>query len=372
MDVVYFFSGSQSVRVPFFDYDPAVFRLLVSAGGGVWDKSRKEFVFNRDLQAEYFGFMASSIPYVWVEEGSPHPPGVFGFIGSACQVQVSEPLLPEKFQEHWKMKLEDELRSKKYSPRTHRAYLFYNRLLCRILQKTPEEIQPEDITGFLANLEKDRDYSSSSINLAISAIRFFYGKIMKKDIISKDRRPHQDKHLPMVLSRTEVDKILKMEKNVKHRLLLMLAYSSGLRVSEVVSLRREHIDNSRGVIYIKLGKGRKDRCTVLSTKAASLLTEYCRFFDIQTWLFPGRPAKRPLSIRSAQKIFNKAVRQAEICKEVSIHSLRHSFATHLLENGTDIRYIQALLGHSSIRTTERYTHITHGSILSIRSPLDTM
>ena len=152
----------------------------------------------------------------------------------------------------------------------------------------------------------------------------------------------------------------------------MLIYSSGLRVSEVVALKKEHIDLSRKVIYVRLGKGRKDRCTVLSEKAAHHISEYYTLYDVQTWLFPGQPSTSPLTIRSAQKIYSKAVRCADIQKEVSIHSLRHTFATHLLENGTDIRYIQALLGHSSLRTTERYTHIAQGSILNIQSPLDTI
>jgi site-specific recombinase XerD len=163
-----------------------------------------------------------------------------------------------------------------------------------------------------------------------------------------------------------------MEKNPKHRLLLMLVYSSGLRVSEVVALKKEHIDLSRKVIHVRLGKGRKDRCTLLSEKAAQFIGEYCAYFDIETWLFPGQREARPLTIRSAQHIFDKAVRCAGIAKKVSIHSFRHSFATHLLESGTDIRYIQTLLGHSNIRTTERYTHVACRNVLSIKSPLDTM
>ena len=125
-------------------------------------------------------------------------------------------------------------------------------------------------------------------------------------------------------------------------------------------------------IYVRLGKGRKDRCAVLSEKAASFICEYCAFYDIKAWLFPGQTATHHLTIRSAQHIFNKAIRKAEIPKKVSIHSLRHTFATHLLENGTDIRFIQELLGHSSIRTTERYTHVAQRNILCIQSPLDTI
>jgi integrase/recombinase XerD len=176
----------------------------------------------------------------------------------------------------------------------------------------------------------------------------------------------------MILSKEEVSKILSLEKNPKHRLLLMLVYSSGLRVSEVVALKKEHIDLSRKVIYIRLGKGRKDRSTLLSEKAANYIVEYYKYFNIDKWVFPGQPAVKHLSIRSAQNIFDKSVRRAAILKEISIHSLRHTFATHLLESGTDIRYIQELLGHSSLRTTELYTHVARRNVLKIKSPLDTI
>jgi len=389
MEVVYLFYESDTIRIPFFDYDQRLFRMLVSIGGGTWDNTRKEFVFKRNENAMRFNQIASYIPYVQVWENAVNPIRIFGLrerrwqeipdirpvkksVEGTVSAMPAVPPLPEKFPKQWQDRLEAELRSRKYSRHTRDLYLYFNRLLCNTIRKTPEEIRQEDITQFLAIIEKSKDYSASSMNLAISAIKFFYRKVLRSDIVKDQRRPRHDKRLPMVLSKDEVMKILSAENNLKHRLLLMLVYSSGLRVSEVVQLKKEHIDISRKVIYIKRGKGRKDRCTLLSEKAAHLFAEYCKIFDIQNWLFPGQPATSPLSIRSAQKIFEKAVYQANIHKEVSIHSLRHTFATHLLENGTDIRYIQGLLGHSSLRTTERYTHIAKGSILNIISPLDAM
>ena len=280
--------------------------------------------------------------------------------------------LPEKLSVQLIEKLEAELRSRKYSVQTRRAYIYYNRLICRTLQKTPEEIRPDDVTEFLALMEKDNKYSASALNLAISAIKFFYKNILKNDSIGEKHRPRHDGRLPMILSKEEISKILSLEKNPKHRLLLMLVYSSGLRVSEVVALKKEHIDLSRKVIYIRLGKGRKDRSTLLSEKAAKYIVDYYKYFNIDKWIFPGQPSTKHLSIRSAQSIFDKAVRRAAIPKEISIHSLRHTFATHLLENGTDIRYIQALLGHANLRTTERYTHVARRNVLNIKSPLDTI
>jgi len=221
-------------------------------------------------------------------------------------------------------------------------------------------------------MEKDKKYSASAMNLAISAIKFLFRNVLKNDSIEDKHRPHHDGRLPMILSKEEISKIFSLEKNPKHRLLLMLVYSSGLRVSEVVALKKEHIDLSRKVIYIRLGKGRKDRSTLLSEKVSQYIVDYYRYYNIDKWVFPGQPASKHLSIRSAQSIFNKAVRRAAIPKEISIHGLRHTFATHLLESGTDIRYIQALLGHSNLRTTERYTHVARRSVLSIKSPLDTI
>jgi len=370
------------------------------------------FIFRPKLNIETFRKILADTPFVWVEEDSPDPVKVFGFLKYAkdeytdnCFIEQDKenkincidlltdnsdasvsfsvsanvkdtawvsPALSDKFPKYWRLKLEEALRSRKYSFRTLRSYVYYNNLLCRTLQKFPEEIRSDDITTFLAAVEKDKGYSASSMNLAISAIKFFYNTVLKGKASVEPHRPSHDKKLPMVLSKSEIQKVLNTEKNLKHRLLLTLAYSSGLRVSEVVALKKEHLDLSRRIIYVKLGKGRKDRCTILSEKAVFLINDYYKLYAINTWLFPGQPATHHLSIRSAQKIFDKAVRHADILKEVSIHSLRHTFATHLLENGTDIRYIQSLLGHSSLKTTERYTHIAQRNVLNIQSPLDSI
>jgi site-specific recombinase XerD len=238
------------------------------------------------------------------------------------------------------------------------------------MQKTPEQMNSADIKNYLAYLDGTRDLAASSMNLAISALKFFYRNVIKRDIIDEQHRPRQDKKLPGVLSRTEVKHLLDNELNPKHRLLLMLVYSSGLRVSEVVALKKNHIDFSRKTILISSGKGRKDRYTLLSDRAADFLEEYCSMYKISTWIFPGQNPAQHLSIRTAQTVFENALNKAQITKSASIHSLRHTFATHLLESGTDIRYIQDLLGHSSLRTTERYTHVARRSVLRIQSPLD--
>jgi site-specific recombinase XerD len=392
MDLIYFFCESAIIRAPLFGYGNRRLSSLLSARGGVWDAVRQEFVFKRSERSAAWDCKIPGILCVKVDVSASFPVRVSGFRErrweddypagvsftpkaahncSAPFAFIPPSSKPDKLGDEWQFKLETELRSRKYSLKTHNAYIYFNRTLCRALQKTPVEITSGDVKQFLANMEKE-GYSASAMNLALSAFKFFFKNVLKDDCISDQRRPRHDKTLPSVLSKDEIKKILAMEKNPKHRLLLMLVYSSGLRVSEAVTLKKEHIDLSRKVIYIKTGKGRKDRCTLLSEKAALFIGEYCNFYNIQTWLFPGQPATSHLSIRSAQRIFDKASLHAGITKKTSIHGLRHTFATHLLESGIDIRYIQTLLGHASLRTTERYTHVARRNVLSIQSPLDTI
>ena len=407
MKVVYLFCENEGIRIPYFGFDISLINKFL-AHDGRWNRIKGEFVVKGKIDIEQLSKDNPGLPFVQVDKDSIIPVRIFGFFerpwenkgfnfpaqtqhpdyektnsDNAAKDKV-DPKSPENlinidirrhktqyFPEYWERLLEIELRSRKYSPCTMVSYIYYNRTLCVICRKTPEYIQFEDIKQYLAIIEKDKHYSSSSMNLAISAIKFFYNNVLKKNIVYEEKRPRSDKHLPMVFDKTEIHTILSHEKNIKHRLLLTLVYSSGLRVSEVVAIKKEHIDLVRRVLHIKLGKGRKDRVTMLSEKAVHLLNEYCDLYDIQGWLFPGQSSTKHLTIRSAQNIFDNAVRNANIAKKVSIHSLRHTFATHLLEGGTDIRYIQALLGHSSVRTTERYTHIARRSILNIKSPLDT-
>ncbi len=186
------------------------------------------------------------------------------------------------------------------------------------------------------------------------------------------RRPRKDKKLPVILSQDEVARILTSIENMKHRAILMLVYSSGLRVGEVVRLKPEDIDGKRMLIHIRGAKGRKDRYTMLSETALKVLREYKEQYKPVNWLFEGARSGRYLSTRSAEKIFENACKKAQIGKDVSVHTLRHSFATHLLESGTDLRYIQEILGHQHSKTTEIYTHVSTKSIGKIKSPLDNL
>ena len=195
---------------------------------------------------------------------------------------------------------------------------------------------------------------------------------MKRDTVREQKRPRQDKRLPVVFSKYEVKRMFDSETNPKHKNLLMMVYASGLRVSEVVNLRRKDIDFDRKVIRVVAGKGRKDRDTIMSDTVKETLKFYYTQYNITDWLFPGAYPNHHLSIRTAQHIFKNALKRARIEKRASIHSLRHSFATHLLESGYDITYIGELLGHRSINTTSRYTHVAKRKTLKITSPLDTI
>jgi integrase/recombinase XerD len=268
--------------------------------------------------------------------------------------------------------LKKELESRKYSTKTIKAYLYYNKEFYLFCKKPFSAIGQEDLTNYMAHLSSVHNLSEASLNIGMSAIKFLYSTILHNPLIIEKKRPKKDKRLPKVLGKDETIRVLNALPNLKHRAVLYIAYSAGLRVSEITKLKTEDIDLDRKLLYVRRAKGRKDRYTLLSEKTLELLTKYRNVYKPGKWLFEGQGLGKPLSVRSMEKIFKKACIIAGIQKEVSIHSLRHSFATHLLENGTDIRYIQELLGHAYTKTTEIYTHVAKRDFLRIRSPLDTI
>lgn len=206
---------------------------------------------------------------------------------------------------------------------------------------------------------------------ARAVIVFLYATALKqREKVSDLPRMKRPSQLPRVLSREEVAKLIKVTTFLKHKALLVTAYPAGLRVGEVVRLKVSDIDSKRMTIRITAGKGAKDRDTLLSETALEILREYVRAFKPKDWLFPGDAPGDHLSERSAQHVFEDAKKKTGIIKPATFHTLRHSFATHLMEDGVDMRYIQELLGHGSIKTTERYTHVTERGMQKIKSPLD--
>jgi site-specific recombinase XerD len=270
--------------------------------------------------------------------------------------------------------LRRELKLRNYSNKTFKAYRSHLREFTKYISpKHPRELNEQDVRDYLLHLIHDRNFTSGTIGQVISAIRFLYVELYKRPFaIAGIPRPLKERKLPVVLSLDEVKSIFAALGNEKHRIMLMLVYSAGLRVGEVVRLKPEDIDSDRMMIHIHSGKGKKDRYTVLSGVVLEGLRDYWVAYHPKRWLFEGQTEGKPYSIRSAERVFEKAAAKAGIIKDVSIHSLRHAFATHLLEQGTDIKFIQELLGHQSVRTTEIYTHVSRKEIGQIRSPIESI
>ena len=267
-----------------------------------------------------------------------------------------------------------EMRLRNYSHKTIKAYISCLRSFVKYFRpRHPRTVTERDIKNYLLYLMEREGLAVSTVNQVFNALRFLYVDLYNKPfVIGSLPRPRKERKLPDVLNEDEVLKIFHAVSNIKYRMMLMLAYASGLRVSEVVKLRIEDIDGQRGLIHIRVAKGKKDRFTVLPESLHGQLIEYWRMYKlgISGWLFPGQKPGHHLSDRSIQSVVERAVKKAKIGKRVSMHTLRHSFATHLLDRGTDIRFIQELLGHESLKTTEIYTHVSTKSIGRIRSPLD--
>jgi site-specific recombinase XerD len=233
------------------------------------------------------------------------------------------------------------------------------------------QLADDHVRTYLLERMVRADISAAYHSQSISALRFFFRQVLgRAGSLADLPRPRPDRRLPAVLGQSDARSLVNASNNLKHTANLMLLYSAGLRVSEVVRLRAEDIDSDRRMIRVRGAKGRKDRYTLLSDRAFAVIRDYQRQYGPTLWLFPGARPNRPLSTRSAQKVVEAASQRAGLTGRASAHTLRHSFATHLLEQGTDIRYIQELLGHASPKTTQIYTHVSRRDIARIRSPLD--
>ena len=258
----------------------------------------------------------------------------------------------------------------RYSPSTVKTYKhFFTLLLAFFPARKPESLTKEEITRFLLESTQSRKWSASAQNQAVNAAKYYFEKVLGQDRTFYDLRPRKSKRLPGVFNEKEVTQLFQVIKNLKHRTILMLIYSAGLRIGESTNLRKEDLDFERKTVFIRDGKGKKDRYSILSDKVIILLKVYLNAYRPSYWLFEG-PDEGPYSNSSIRKIFRRAVARAGINPYSTVHTLRHSFATHLLERGMDLRYIQVLLGHSSAETTQIYTHITQNARNKLVSPLD--
>lgn len=284
-----------------------------------------------------------------------------------CSNSAAEQLLADTNE------LKKELRLKGYSPKTIKAYSGHLERLTEYYSKKLRDLDENDIKDYLIVLVDQMGCQYSYMQQALCAVKFFYSNVARMDSMIADISfPKKERKLPDVLSMDEIACILKQTGNLKHKAILYLTYAAGLRVGEVVRLKVQDIDTIRGIVKIDQGKGKKDRISLLSSKAETILKEYLAEYKPNDWLFEGDAPGKHLTERSVQRVFENSRKKAGIMKDVSVHTLRHSFATHLLESGTDLRYIQELLGHSSSKTTEIYTHVSTRDLKRIQSPLDSL
>lgn len=267
----------------------------------------------------------------------------------------------------------EEMELRNFAPKTIGLYVENVARFARHLGRSPELLGEEEVHQYLVHLVEEKKVAWGSYNLVLAALRYVYRWVLKRGEVVRDiRSPRRVRHLPVVLSRDEVQRFFAAVASYKYRMILMTAYSAGLRVSEVIHLRVSDMDSQRMVIRVCQGKRKKDRYTILSPVLWEMLRHYCWAARPVSYLFPGRSLDTPVSGSQVQRACREARAKAGIDKEITPHTLRHSFATHLLEAGTDLRVIQALLGHSSPQTTALYTRVSAKLIGGTRSPLDVL
>lgn len=269
-------------------------------------------------------------------------------------------------------RMEREMVLRRMALRTRQSYAAQVAALAKHYRRSPDRLSQEEVQNYLLYLVEERKLARSSCLQALHALRFFYGETLRQTELTFGL-PHSrlEQKLPEILSREEIERLFAAAVMFKHRVLLMTTYAAGLRVSEVCALRVGDIDSQRMTLRIEQGKGAKDRYSLLSPRLLTDLRHYWQVERPREWLFPAtRSPDRPIHVHGAQKIYYMARDRAQIQKRGGIHSLRHAFATHLLEGGTDVHTIQRLMGHSDIQTTLRYCHLAQQRITATRSPLE--
>jgi integrase/recombinase XerD len=265
-------------------------------------------------------------------------------------------------------KLETELKIRGFSPKTIKAYTKKNQKFLEFISKDVNAVTEDDVKTYMAYL-MDHGLRPASVSLAMSALRFLYDEMLGKGLFVKIKMPKLEKKIPTVLSKVEIRQMMDITKNPKHKLLISMLYSSGLRVSEAVNMKIDELDFDERMGIVRSGKGKKDRNIILSESLVNDIKSYLEARkDDNPYVFGVKD--RHIAIRQAQRIVSEAASRAGIKKRVFCHALRSSFATHLLENGTDIRIIQELLGHSDLSTTQRYTKVSREQLKKVKSPGD--
>ncbi len=266
-----------------------------------------------------------------------------------------------------------DLRIRNCSPNTQKLYIHHVARFAAHFGRSPADLGEEDVRAYLLHLVDHKQVSWSYFKQAVAVIRFLFRVTLDRPwMIEHLPVPKHERRLPTILGKDEVARFFKSIRNPKHRVLLLIAYAAGLRVSELVALRVRDVDSERMMIHVRQGKGRKDRLVTLSPVLLEELRTYMRWARPVDWLFPGQDPARHLHARTVQKACQRASEAAGLGLRVTAHTLRHSYATHLLEEGTDLRVVQTLLGHASIQTTAIYTHVSTARLQTVRSPLDSL
>src|SRR5277367_4389304 len=264
----------------------------------------------------------------------------------------------------------EDMTARRYKEKVQKDYIRHVRRFAAFLGRSPDSATSEDVRRFQVHMATQQ-IGAPTINAAIAALRFFFNVTLERpDLVRHLTTVHKPRKAPIVLSQEEMARLLEAAPGVKYKAALSVAYGAGLRVSEVVALKVSDIDSERMMLRVEQGKGRKDRHAMLSPVLLDLLRDWWRIARPTAWLFPGRDPLQPISTRQLNRACHAAAVMAEIRKRVTPHTLRHSFATHLLEQNTDIRVIQVLLGHSKVETTALYTRIATNTIRAVMSPLD--
>jgi integrase/recombinase XerD len=268
--------------------------------------------------------------------------------------------------------MRDDLELRGFSPHTQKEYLMRVTLFARYFGKLPDKLGKKEVREYFLHLVRDKHASYGVLNMTYCALKFIYGVTLGRpwevEKIPRTKRPVK---MPVILDKGEVRRLFAVTENLKHKAMLMIAYSSGLRISEVAHLKVGDLDTARMTVLVRQGKGKKDRYTILSKMALGTLTQYLETYRPTSWLFPGATPGRPITESSIRCVMRAAKTRAGITKRATMHVLRHSFATHLLEQGTDVRSVQSLLGHRSLKTTIIYLHVSPKNLSRITSPLDT-
>ena len=350
--------GKACIRLTF-AYDPDIIQHVKAIIGRQWSQTRKSwFVPDTYRNRCRFGLE--------VEHGMANP------LQEYSSVPERNKLCRDLLQ-----KVHDQIVLRGYSIHTLKSYVNHTKAYLQAIstQQDPITMTKGDIEQYLLMRNKQRKFSESNTNQHINAIKFLYEQVLGKErMLFYLPRPEKPLQLPKVLGEHELERLFAAVENLKHKAILLTAFSCGLRVSEVVSLRVRNLDPERMQVLIVRSKGKKDRYVTLSPVLWDVLSSYMMKYQIPKtgYLFQGQEKGEPYSIRSAQTVFNRAIKAAGINKDVTFHALRHTYATLLLEKGTDIRFIRDLLGHFDIKTTERYLHVAREKLVNIQSPLDSL